>query len=155
MKTHNYNLTVNWTGNKGEGTNGYKSYERSYEVFVKGKEIINGSADPAFLGDVTKYNPEELLLASLSGCHMLWYLHLCAEAGVIVNSYTDAPKGTMTETENGGGRFDSVELYPTVIVLREDMVEAATQLHKKANELCFIANSVNFTVRHESVIKIK
>ena len=155
MKTHNYNLKLKWTGNKGEGTNGYRSYERSYEIFVEGKAIINGSADPAFLGDVTKYNPEELLLGSLSGCHMLWYLHLCAEAGVIVYSYTDSPKGTMIETENGGGRFDSVALHPTVIVLKEDMVEAAIQLHKKANELCFIANSVNFTVRHEPVIKIK
>ena len=155
MKTHNYNLSVKWTGNNGEGTNGYRSYKRSYEVFVEGKEIINGSADAAFLGDVTKYNPEELLLASLSGCHMLWYLHLCAETGVIVYSYTDLPIGTMIETENGGGRFESVKLFPTVIVLRKDMVEAATLLHKKANELCFIANSVNFTVTHEPVIKIK
>ncbi len=155
MKTHNYNLTVNWTGNKGEGTTGYRSYERSHEIFVEGKDSIHGSADPAFLGDVTKYNPEELLLAAITSCHMLWYLHLCAEAGVVVDAYTDSAKGIMIETDIGGGRFESVILQPTITVLHPDMVEAATELHKKANELCFIANSLNFKVEHEPLTKVK
>ena len=104
MKQHHYSLKVSWTGNTGTGTNGYKSYERSHEISVEGKETINGSSDASFNGDKTKYNPEELLLASISSCHMLWYLHLCAEAGIVVDEYTDTAKGTMTETENGRDR---------------------------------------------------
>src|SRR5882757_950222 len=116
MKTHNYALTVEWTGNKGEGTKTYKGYDRSHKIIIEGKAIIEGSSDPNFLGDGTKHNPEELLLASLATCHMLWYLHLCAEAGVIVTNYTDAAKGLMIETANGGGKFESVTLYPVIIV---------------------------------------
>jgi organic hydroperoxide reductase OsmC/OhrA len=155
MKTHKYHLAVTWTGNKGKGTIGYRDYERSYDINVDGKQILQGSADAVFLGDPTKYNPEELLLASISSCHMLWYLHLCAEAGVVVDAYTDQAKGTMIETENGGGKFEAITLYPTVTVLQQDVVEMASLLHKKANELCFIANSVNFKVLHEAVIIIK
>ena len=155
MKQHHYSLIVNWTGNKGVGTSGYKSYERSHEIIVDGKEIIEGSSDPAFLGDAKKYNPEELLLASISSCHMLWYLHLCAEAGVVVVEYTDTAKGTMIEMENGGGKFEKVILCPTVTVLRKDMQETATELHKKANEYCFIANSLNFKVGHQPIILLK
>jgi organic hydroperoxide reductase OsmC/OhrA len=154
MKQHNYSLTINWTGNKGEGTNGYKSYERSHEIVIDGKEIIKGSSDPAFLGDNTKYNPEELLLASISSCHMLWYLHLCSDAGVIVTNYLDDAKGTMIETENGGGKFEAVTLHPTVTVKDISMVDKAMLLHTKANELCFIANSLNFKVGHQATFII-
>jgi len=152
MKQNHYSLTVVWTGNTGEGTRSYKGYNRSHTIHIEGKAAIEGSSDPAFLGDRTKYNPEELLLASLSTCHMLWYLHLCAEAGVIVTGYKDNPKGLMVETANGGGRFDSVTLYPEVMVKESSMSAKANELHKKANELCFIANSVNFPVYHEPVI---
>jgi organic hydroperoxide reductase OsmC/OhrA len=148
-KEHQYNLWVDWTGNKGEGTKTYRSYDRSHIVSVSGKAMVECSSDPSFLGDKTKYNPEELLVASLSACHMLWFLHLCAEAGVIVTAYSDNAKGKMVETEDGGGRFTEVILYPTVTVLDEWMVEKTAALHDKAHHLCFIANSVNFPVLHQ------
>jgi organic hydroperoxide reductase OsmC/OhrA len=150
MKKHHYSLTINWTGNKVEGTNGYKSYDRSHEIVVDGKEIIKGSSDPAFLGDKTKHNPEDLLLASISSCHMLWYLHLCSDAGIVVTNYTDNAKGIMEETADGGGKFTSVTLYPIITLKNIAQQEQANVLHTKANELCFIANSLNFKVRHEA-----
>jgi organic hydroperoxide reductase OsmC/OhrA len=150
MKAHHYSLTVNWTGNKGEGTNGYKSYERSHEIIIEGKEKIIGSSDPAFLGDKTKHNPEDLLLASISSCHMLWYLHLCSDAGIIVTNYIDNAKGIMEETTNGGGKFTSIALYPTITLKNIEQQGQANALHTKANELCFIANSLNFKIGHEA-----
>jgi organic hydroperoxide reductase OsmC/OhrA len=151
---HNYNLTVKWTGNKGTGTSDYKAFERSHIIIVNNKVELLGSSDPAFRGDKTKHNPEELLVASLSSCHMLWYLHLCAEAGVIVVDYVDNANGIMMETSNGGGHFTEVTLNPIVIVTKNSMVEKANELHKKANELCFIANSVNFPIYHKPTSKI-
>lgn len=145
---HTYNVTVTWTGNKGTGTSGYREFERSHSVSVENKPVILGSSDPAFLGDTTKYNPEELLVASLSSCHMLWYLHLCSEAGVIVTEYSDKATGVMEVTANGSGRFTEVMLHPLVRVPENSMIEKANELHKKANALCFIANSVNFRVLH-------
>ena len=150
MKQHHYSSTVNWTGNKGEGTNGYRSYERSHEIIIDGKEIIKGSSDPAFLGDSTKHNPEDLLLASISSCHMLWYLHLCSDVGIVVTNYIDNAKGTMEETTDVGGKFTSVILYPTVTLKNIAQQEQANALHTKANELCFIANSLNFKVQHQA-----
>jgi organic hydroperoxide reductase OsmC/OhrA len=151
MKAHHYSLIVNWTGNKGEGTNGYKSYERSHEIVVEGKEIIKGSSDLAFLGNGTKHNPEDLLLASISSCHMLWYLHLCSDAGIVVINYTDNAKGIMEETADGGGKFTSVTLYPTITLKNIAQLEKASALHNKANELCFITNSLNFKVQHKAI----
>ncbi len=150
MKQHHYSLKVNWTGNKGEGTTDYKSYARSYEIVIDGKEIIEGSSDPAFLGDKTKYNPEELLLASISSCHMLWYLHLCSDAGIVVTKYVDNAKGIMLETAGAGGKFIEVVLNPTISLKKIEQKEAANTLHTKANELCFIANSLNFKVKHNA-----
>lgn len=151
---HQYQLTIQWTGNKGTGTSNYRAYERSHEIIADNKATILASSDPAFRGDKTRYNPEELLVASLSSCHMLWYLHLCSEAGVIVTDYTDNATGTMMETENGGGHFTEVLLNPVVTVTDNSMIEAATALHAKANELCFIANSVNFKVGHNPTCKL-
>jgi organic hydroperoxide reductase OsmC/OhrA len=145
---HHYNLTIRWTGNKGTGTNDYRSYERSHSILVENKVEISGSSDPAFRGDKTKYNPEELLVASISGCHMLSYLHLCAVGGVVVTEYVDHATGSMVETANGSGHFTEVTLNPIVTVKESSMVAKANELHKKANELCFIANSVNFPVNH-------
>ena len=150
-KQHNYRLSIEWTGNTGNGTSGYRSYERSHSIQVENKPDILASSDPAFSGDKTKYNPEELFLASLSSCHMLWYLHLCSEAGVQVVEYKDEAKGTMTETDAGGGHFTEVVLNPIVTVTDDSMIAKANELHKKANELCFIANSVNFTVHHKPI----
>lgn len=149
-KLHHYNLKINWTGNKGSGTSGYRAYDRNHTVQSEGKTGIACSSDPSFLGDKTRYNPEELLVASLSSCHMLWYLHLCSEAGVVVVDYTDNATGAMAETANGGGHFDEVILNPVVTVAESSMISKANELHKKANEFCFIANSVNFPVRHRS-----
>jgi len=154
MKEHNYKLTVIWTGNKGTGTSNYRAFERSHLIIIDNKTEILGSSDPAFLGDKTKHNPEDLLVASLSSCHMLWYLHLCAEAKIIVVDYVDNTTGIMMETSNGGGHFTEVTLNPIVIVTDISMIEKANELHKKANELCFIANSVNFPVRHNATSKM-
>ena len=146
MKEHLYHLSLRWTGNNGQGTTNYQGYSRSYEITVPGKPTIFGSSDPAFRGDPTKYNPEELLIASLSSCHMLWYLHLCAEARIIVSQYCDYPIGKMCETEAGSGRFAEVTLKPEIIITTENKIELAQQIHDQAHKLCFIANSVNFPV---------
>lgn len=154
-KKHNYKLTIKWTGNKGEGTVDYKTYDRSHSILIENKPEILASSDPAFRGDNTKYNPEELLVASLSSCHMLWYLHFCAVNGVIVEEYIDNAEGTLTETRTGSGSFSEVILNPVVTVKEESMIEKAIELHKKANKYCFIANSVNFEVKHNVNIKVK
>ena len=148
-RTYSYQLEVEWTGNKGSGTKTYAGYERSHQIKVDGKPVIEGSADPTFRGDVTKHNPEELFLSSISSRHMLWNLHLCAEAGVIVQHDVDKAEGIMQETSNGGGEFVNVTLKPQVQVKEQTMIEQAKHLHKKANELCFIANSLTFSVIHE------
>lgn len=154
-KQHTYQTTIQWAGNSGKGTTGYRDYERSYAISAEGKPVISGSSDPAFRGDKSKYNPEDLLLASIASCHMLWYLHLCSEVGVIVVDYTDHATGLMVETPDGGGRFSAVTLYPVVTVTESSMVDKANQLHHKANELCFIANSLNFKVDHQPTCLVK
>ena len=153
MKEHLYHISLQWTGNNGQGTSNYTAYDRSYEIEIPGKPIIFGSSDPAFRGDKTKYNPEELLIASLSSCHMLWYLHLCAEAKIIVTNYCDHPMGKMCETKAGGGRFTEVILKPEITITATNNLELAQQLHYQAHELCFIANSVNFPVLCQPSIK--
>ena len=152
QKEHHYSATIQWTGNTGEGTKSYRGYQRSHSVLINGKPDILASSDPAFRGDKTCHNPEELLVASLSSCHMLWYLHLCSEAGVVVLDYVDKATGTMIETEDGSGRFSEVSLHPTVTVSDETMIHKATEIHASANKLCFIANSVNFPVHHRAKI---
>jgi len=154
-KTHHYSLTVEWTGNNGEGTKDYRAYERSHNISVENKVVIAGSSDPAFRGDKKKHNPEDLFVASIATCHMLWYLHLCSEAGIIITEYVDHATATMVETANGGGRFEEVTLNPGVTITSELMRETAQLLHHKANELCFIASSCNFPIYHKPVISIK
>lgn len=148
QKEHQYRVSIEWTGNKGEGTKNYTGYERSHRVSVSGKPAIEASSDPAFRGDPTKYNPEELFLSSLSACHMLWYLHLCADNGIVVESYSDEAVGTMLESATGG-RFTEVVLNPVVKIAGHDKQEMAIKLHDAANKYCFIANSCNFPVRHK------
>ncbi|MEP7107885.1 MAG: OsmC family protein [Ferruginibacter sp.] len=150
-KTHHYSLSVKWTGNKGPGTRDYQSYERSHIILVDNKAGIAGSSDPSFRGDKTMHNPEELFIASLSACHMLWYLHLCADAGIIVTDYLDRATGTMVVASNGSGRFTQVLLHPTVTITDESRLSKADELHHTANEYCYIANSCNFPVLHEPV----
>lgn len=153
-KTHQYPLDLNWTGNLGQGTSSYRTYDRAYEVVIEGKPVLLGSSDPAFRGDRSRYNPEELLVAAVSGCHLLWYLHLCAEANLIVTAYTDHAVGTMVETEAGGGHFTAIGLNPIVTVLAGSDVALAVQLHDRAHSHCFIANSVNFPIHCEPSIQV-
>ncbi len=145
---------LDWTGNKGKGTSAYSAYSRNHVIRVNGKTEIAASSDPSFRGDISRYNPEELLVASLSSCHMLWYLHLCSEAGVIVTAYSDHAVGIMHETETGSGHFEEVTLFPQVKVTDSSMIETANALHKRANEFCFIANSVRFPVHHKPVCEV-
>lgn len=142
---------MQWTGNKGRGTSGYREYERSYTLSVDDKPQLYGSSDPTFRGDKTKYNPEDMLLASLSACHMLSYLHVCVNAGIVVIDYADNATGSMITTSNGAGRFTEVTLNPVVTITDPSKTNEANALHKKARELCFIANSVNFEVKHNPV----
>lgn len=148
-KDHHFKATINWTGNMGTGTSDYRAYDRSHSVLIDGKKEILGSSDPAFRGDKSKHNPEDMFISSLASCHMLWYLHLCSDAGIIVTHYTDNATGILTETAEGGGHFSEITLNPEVVVLESSMIDKANELHKKANELCFIANSVNFPVFHK------
>jgi organic hydroperoxide reductase OsmC/OhrA len=149
VKQHGYQVHVQWTGNRGEGTRAYAAYDRAHEISAAGKIAIPGSSDPAFRGDSSRYNPEELLVASLSTCHMLWYLHLCSEGNIIVVDYVDEASGTMTETADGGGRVTEVVLRPAVTIAEGGDESLAAALHDRAHHLCFIANSVNFPVRCE------
>jgi organic hydroperoxide reductase OsmC/OhrA len=149
-KTHRYSVTIAWTGNTGTGTSSYRGYERRYEISAgTRKPPIPGSSDPAFRGDPERWNPEELLVASISACHKLWYLHLCAEAGIIVTAYTDHAEGLMEETPDGSGFFTRVILRPQVTVTAGSDIAKARELHAAAHAKCFIANSVNFPVEHE------
>ena len=145
-REHRYSITVEWTGNLGSGTAGYSAYSRDHEIKATGKALIDGSSDPAFRGDAARWNPEELLMASLSACHKLWYLHLAAETGVTVTAYTDHAEGVMQEQPDGSGRFIRVVLNPTVTISHSSDNERAKALHRVAHEKCFIANSVNFPV---------
>lgn len=149
MKEHLYHTNLQWTGNTGKGTETYRGYERSHQISVEGKQIIEASSDPSFQGDKTKYNPEEMFVASLSSCHMLWFLHVCSEASVVVLEYSDAAVGKMIESADGNGKFSEVILHPHVKVKETWMLEKLESLHEKANAFCFIANSCNFPVKHE------
>ena len=146
MKQHTYQVRVDWTGNDGEGTKSYKGYRRDHVIASEGKPQIPGSSDPSFRGDATRYNPEELLVASLSSCHMLWYLHLCAVNQITVLEYQDAASGVMEENEDGSGSFVRVLLKPAVKIAAGDDRAKALALHEKAHHYCFIAKSVNFQV---------
>jgi Predicted redox protein, regulator of disulfide bond formation len=150
-RIHTYETTVTWTGNRGTGTSGYRDYDRSCDIAAPGRPVIAASSDPLFRGDPTRWNPEQLLVASLSQCHLLWFLHLAADAGVVVTSYVDEAVGTMAEQAGGAGRFTEVVLRPRVTVADPAMIPAVAALHDRAHELCFIAQSVNFPVRHEPV----
>ena len=154
-KTHSYALHMRWTGNTGQGTRDYRGYERAHEYAIEGKPVILGSSDPAFRGDKTRHNPEELLVMALSSCHLLSYLHLCATNKVVVVDYVDDAVGTMVESVEKGGQFTEVVLRPTVTLEPGSDATLAESLHEKAHHFCFIANSVNFPVRCEPITKIR
>jgi len=153
-RSHHYQVAVEWLGNHGEGTSSYKAYGREHRITAEGKPDLLASADPAFRGERDRWNPEELLVASLSACHQLWYLHLCAVSGVVVTAYRDEVEGEMAESEDGSGAFVRVVLRPKVTVNSASDAGLAEKLHHEANAKCFIARSVNFPVEHEPQIAL-
>ncbi len=153
-KQHTYELTVAWTSDLGSGTSAYDAYSRDHLVRVANKTAVEGSSDPAFRGNPLRHNPEDLLVASLSSCHMLWYLHLCSVNGIVVTGYIDDAIGTMQEESNGSGRFIDVLLRPRVTIGAGGDAKRAARLHEEAHHYCFVANSVNFPVRCEPSIDV-
>lgn len=148
---HHYSLTVQWTGNLGEGTSSYRGYSRDHDVLIPGLPVILGSADPTFHGDSSRHNPEQLLLAALAQCHLLSFLHVAVRHGVVVTDYRDEATGVMRLNRDGSGQFESVTLHPRVVVADPAHVALAEQMHREANQVCFIARSVNFPVLHDPV----
>ncbi len=153
-REHRYETSITWTGNTGSGTSTYRSYERAHEIETAGKPVIPGSSDPAFRGDPTRYNPEDLFVASLSACHMLWYLHLSAQAGITVGTYLDRAEGIMVEDEGGAGRFTRVILRPEITVAAGTDLEKAKTLHHDVHAMCAVSNSVNFPVTVEPIFTV-
>jgi organic hydroperoxide reductase OsmC/OhrA len=145
-RSHHYAVDITWTGNQGTGTSSYAAYTRDHEISAEGKAAVAGSSDPSFRGDKTRYNPEELLVASASACHMLWYLHACAVNRVVVLSYEDHATGEMKESSSGSGAFVKVDLHPVVTVTAESNRQLAESLHEEAHKNCFIANSLKVPV---------
>lgn len=153
-KQHNYSTRTEWTGNLGEGTANYRAYSRDHAISAAGRPDLLGSSDPAFRGDASRWNPEDLLVASLSACHMLWYLHLCAQARIAVLAYRDDAVGTMVEEAGGGGRFTRAVLRPVATLAAGGDAVLARALHAEAHRLCYIANSVNFPVSIEPTVLV-
>tara|TARA_B100000508_G_C11456064_1_gene276798 strand:- start:1118 stop:1591 length:474 start_codon:yes stop_codon:yes gene_type:complete len=156
MQKHEYNIMVEWTGNKGSGTLDYRSYSRDHSIFGRKKEgLILGSSDSSFSGDSKRYNPEELMIASISSCHMLWYLRLCSDHQIIVTDYYDEAEGVLDIKSGGKGKITSVTLKPIVTIANKSVEQLAVDMHKKAHEECFIANSCNFPIHFHPVIKVE
>ncbi len=153
-RVHTYRTRTEWTGNRGAGTDRYDAYDRAFEIRSDGRPPLLGSADPAFRGDPARWNPEELLVASLSSCHMLWYLHLCAVNRIRVVAYADAAEGRMREAPAGDGRFEEIVLHPRVVIASGDPARAHA-LHDEAHAKCFIAASVSFSVRYLPEIALR
>ncbi|MGF1475555.1 MAG: OsmC family protein [Geminicoccaceae bacterium] len=150
-RSHSYQTTVRWTGNTGAGTRAYRSYSRDHVIAFDGKEPIAGSSDPAFRGDPARTNPEDLLIGSLAACHMLWFLHLASQAGLVVESYVDPAEAEMEMNPDGSGQFTRAVLRPEVVISKGDK-NLSAELHEQAHERCFIARSVNFPVLCEPTI---
>ena len=155
MKQHSYTSAIRWTGNSGEGTAHYRAYTRDWEVAVPGKPVIPCSNDPLLGGNKGLMNPEDMLLSALSGCHMLWYLHLASDAGIVVTAYEDAPEGTGELEPSGAARFVKAVLRPRITVKPGADMERAHAIHHEIHKVCFIARSVNFPVEIEPVFTIE
>jgi organic hydroperoxide reductase OsmC/OhrA len=151
---HKYKLSAVWTGNKGDGTKNVRTYDRSHTISIEGKPDLFLTTDNPAVGDKSKLNPEDLLVSAISSCHMLSYLYLCSMEGIVVTAYHDNATGIMIEKESGGGSFKEVTLNPTVYLAHENKIEKAIELHHKAHEICYIANSVNFEVKCNPICKI-
>ncbi len=154
-KAHDYAIDLTWTGNKGTGTSSYRAYSRDYTVSVANKPDILGASDPAFLGDPSRHNPEDMFLASVASCHMLWYLHLASAAGIQVVSYRDSAAGTMVLNADGSGEFSSITLNPIVSIQDSQHEDKAHSLHSEVGALCFIARSIKVPIRHEATVLVE
>ncbi len=154
MSGHNYKINLIWTGNKGKGTSSYRAYDRSYSLVIEGKPTFHGSSDPGFLGDAQKHNPEDLFLASVASCHMLWYLHLASAAGVIVTDYQDRAEAEMAVNSDGSGEFVSVTLHPQVTITDSSMTALAKKIHGDVSKMCFIARSIKTPIQHHAKVLI-
>lgn len=152
---HRYDVTVTWTGSPGAGTSRRGDHSRNHQIAIEGKPDIAGSSDPAFRGDPARHNPEDLLVASLSACHMLWYLSLCGKAGITVTAYVDRAEGRMIESADGGGRFTQVVLRPQITLAPASDHADADALHHDAHERCFVSQSVNFPVTVEATYRLE
>ena len=153
MTNHVFHTTLRWTGNLGTGTSSYRAYGRDYELSAPQKNsTIAGSSAKTYRGDDARYNPEDLLVAALSACHMLAYLHLCADAGIVVTGYEDSAEGTMRTHPDGSGEFVDVTLRPHVQITDAARSAEADALHERAHEVCFIARSVNCPVRCKATV---
>jgi organic hydroperoxide reductase OsmC/OhrA len=153
MRTHRYQVTNTWTGNLGKGTSAYTAYSRNHEISAAAKSAaIPGSSDPAFRGDAARYNPEELLVGALSACHMLWALHYCADAGIVITDYRDDALGEMVERPDGSGEFTRVTLRPRMTITDASRIADAVALHQRVHHVCALARSVNFEVLCEPVV---
>ena len=153
-RTHRYASSIRWTGNRGTGTSSYREYERQYDVAIAGKPTIAGSSDPQFRGDPARHNPEDLLVSAAASCHMLWYLHLCADAGVVVVNYVDEALGTLVEQRDGSGVFTEITLRPQVTIASGSDPSLAERLHADAHRMCPLAASLSCPVRHEPTIVV-
>ena len=146
---HAYSSRIVWTGNRGTGTSGYRAYDRTWDIAVPGKPVVSCSNDPLLGGDPARMNPEDLLLSALAACHMLWYLHYAADAGITVTSYEDDPVGIGEVSAGGAGRFSAAVLRPHIILRAGADLGVAEAIHHRIHEVCFIARSVNFPIRYE------
>jgi organic hydroperoxide reductase OsmC/OhrA len=154
MQPHRYEARLIWEGNTGSGTASYAGYSRDYRIITEGKPPIGGSADPAFHGDAARHNPEDLFVAAIAACHMLFYLGLCARSGVRVLYYDDNALGELSLRGAGGGRFECIVLRPHVTISADSDDGLARRLHDEAHARCFIANSCSVPIRHEPVIAV-
>jgi len=150
-KLHHYSISNRWEGNSGNGTSGPRNYERSHRITIDGKPELELTTDNPLVGDKRKLNPEDLLVTALSSCHLMSYLYLCSLEGVVVLGYEDKAEGIMLETEAGGGSFQKVKLKPVIELADATMIDRAKELHHKAHEICYIANSINFPVEVEAI----
>ena len=153
-RTHTYQAIIRWTGDRGTGTSGYRDYDRRYDVEVDGKPTIAGSSDPLYRGDPARHHPEDLLVSAISACHLLWYLHLCADAGVVVREYVDECSGELAEAPDGSGRITAVTLRPRVTIAPGSDASLARSLHADAARMCPIAASMAFPVHHHPTVTV-
>ena len=154
-RTHHYCIHTDWRGNLGSGTSAYAAYSRDHEISATLKATrISGSSDPAFRGDAARYNPEELLLGAISSCHMLWVLHLCADAGIVITQYSDEATGEMVEHPDGSGEFTGVLLRPRMVITDAARIADALEVHDRAHRLCCLARSMAFPVKHEPQVTL-